>query len=164
MQASPSRLQRCDVTAEADGPKDSRMVSPLPKLIIGWSKEDEWKGLVGPSSLGWALCGDTNTGRKMRRIANRFPLYSEKSSFLRVRGRRPKLWEIPRDFYHETTSRSKTRGFCSFSSFPWFLSLGIYRNSPPAKRQVTRQGRQVGWHINSPPRPPTAAPTHHRRH
>ena len=44
MQASPSRLQRCDVTAEADGPKDSRMVSPPPKLIIGWSKEG---GLVG---------------------------------------------------------------------------------------------------------------------
>ena len=45
MQASPSRLQRCDVTAEADGPKDSRMVSPPPKLIIGWSKEGGWVGL-----------------------------------------------------------------------------------------------------------------------
>ena len=52
MQASPSRLQRCDVTAEADGPKDSRMVSPPPKLIIGWSKEGGWVGL---GCLGWVL-------------------------------------------------------------------------------------------------------------
>ena len=51
MQASPSRLQRCDVTAEADGPKDSRMVSPPPKLIIGWSKEGGWVG------LGWVGLG-----------------------------------------------------------------------------------------------------------
>ena len=33
VQARPSRLQRCEVTAEADGPKDSLMVSPPPKLI-----------------------------------------------------------------------------------------------------------------------------------
>ena len=48
MQARPSRLQRCEVTAEADGPKDSRMVSPPPKLITRpyWFVEEVRSGCV----------------------------------------------------------------------------------------------------------------------
>ena len=165
MQASPSRLQRCDVTAEADGPKDSRMVSPPPKLIIVGRKGGlvglRWvralrarvSGLAQPKNE--AFCG-MNSPKLL------YHHFSESEVGDPDNGRSPVI------FMMKIRSRSKTR--CSFSPSSFFLwaFTGILR---PAKRQVTRQGsRQVKWDgcglrlstINSPP--PTAAPTHYRRH